>query len=120
MDKKSVSSIKSIIPVKVCTPYCKKIDVPRNAIWLGRGSKYYNVYLNGDRHITSRDEYEKALKAYRCFLNIHLKKDPSFLEPLYGQRLAYKCYVDGKITHVDLIIEKIIEMIYNGIIKCDS
>ena len=78
--------------------------MPDNTIYIGRPSKWGNPFP-----VSENNTLEVSLEAYKGLLEMVLKNNPTFLDPLKGKNLACWCPLD-KPCHGDIILKKLEEM----------
>jgi hypothetical protein len=70
----------------------------KNAVYCGRPSPYGNPFTVKEHGL------DECLRLYRTYLELKLKENPKFLEPLRGKDLVCFCSLTSK-CHCDIIIE---------------
>lgn len=76
---------------------------PENTVYVGRSRGLYSCYANPWK-VGIDGTREEVLKRYRRHLELCLKGDPKFLEPLRGKNLACWCRLDQP-CHADVLLE---------------
>ena len=85
------------MPKRIQRKRSKGWRMPKNAVYVGRPTKWGNPF--------KLNVYgEEALDMFRKDLERRLKLEPKFLEPLRGKDLACWCPLD-RLCHADILLE---------------
>jgi hypothetical protein len=84
--------------------------MPRNAVYVGRGSKWGNPFKIGsvvhgliEHNKTTALTREDSLRLYKIWLNANLELEPDFLDKLEGRDLVCWCPLN-KECHADILL----------------
>jgi len=80
---------------------CAGWKMPANTVYVGRPTKYGNPYVMEPKGQFTR---ERAIDAYRHYIERILVQNPGFLDELKGKDLACWCPLD-KPCHADVLLK---------------
>ena len=89
----------------------KEKNIPENAVYVGRGSKWGNPYKIGEHAGNVRATREMVIGTYKLYLDAKLKLHPELkgeMLALKGKPLVCHCYPAD--CHARIMLEKIEEL----------